>query len=52
MKENLRDLSNDDMKQYSTDYKYIYKSKILKKHRILTDELSLIDSAMKKLESL
>jgi hypothetical protein len=48
----LRDLSNDDMKQYCTDYKHIYKSKILKKHRILTDELSLIDSAMKKLESL
>ena len=48
----LRDLSSDDMKQYSTDYKHIYKSKILKKYRILTDELSLIDSAMKKLESL
>jgi hypothetical protein len=46
----LRDLGSDDIKKYTTDYKRIYKSKILKKRQILTDELSLIDSAMEKLE--
>jgi hypothetical protein len=48
----LRDLNSDDIKKYTTDYKHIYKNKILRKYRILTDELSLIDEAMEMLESL
>ena len=48
----LRDLNENHAKDYSDDYKQTHKRRIMDKRNLLTNELSLINSVMDKLESL
>jgi hypothetical protein len=48
----LKDISKNNLKQYSTNYRYVLKHRILHKRRKLTDDLLLINSVLDKLESL
>ena len=48
----LKDVSKNNLKQYSTNYRYVLKHRILNKRRRLTDDLLLINSILDKLENM
>lgn len=48
----LKDVLNDNIKKYSSSYKYVLKHRILNKRRTLTDDLILVNAALDKLQSL
>jgi hypothetical protein len=51
-REFLKDIGKNNLKQYSTNYRYVLRHRILNKRRRLTDDLLLINSVLDKLESL
>jgi hypothetical protein len=48
----LTDVRKNNLKQYSVNYRYVLKHRILNKRKILTDDLLLINSVLDKLEGL
>jgi hypothetical protein len=48
----LKDVSKNNLKQYSSNYRYVLKHRILNKRRRLTDDLLLINSILDKLENI
>ena len=49
-REFLRDISKNNLRQYSNNYRYVLKHRILNKRRRLTDDLLLINSVLDELE--
>jgi hypothetical protein len=47
----LKDVSKNNLKQYSANYRYVLKHRILNKRKRLTDDLLLINSVLDKLQS-
>jgi hypothetical protein len=47
----LKDVSRNNLKQYSANYRYVLKHRILNKRKRLTDDLLLINSVLDKLQS-
>jgi hypothetical protein len=48
----LKDLSRNNLKNYSANYRYVLKHRILNKRKKLTDDLLLINAVLDKLQSL
>ena len=48
----LMDVRKNNLKQYSANYRYVLKHRILNKRKILTDDLLLINSVLDKLDSI
>jgi hypothetical protein len=48
----LKDLDNGKINHYSYEYKKLLKHRILKKHKMLTDDALLISKLIDKLQSL